>query len=361
MSDLFDDAARSYDAVLVVSFGGPEGPDDVLPFLDRVLAGRPVPPQAKAQIAERYLKRDGISPINGQTRNLILALKAELKARGRTLPIYWGNRNWKPFLAGAVQRMADDGVRRAAAHVTSLFSCYSGCRQYRENLHEACAGVAGAPVIDKLRSGYNHPGFIAAMAERVSAARDEAEEGAALIFTAHSLPLAMAEASDYQAQLAEACRLVAGRAGAGDWSLAFQSRNVRGSDPWLSPTVEEALEMQRDAGQRSAVVAPIGFVCDHMEVIEDLDIDARAAADALGMTMVRAQTVGTHPAYIGMIADLLAERQTAAPQRPALGTRGPAPDRCRPGCCLSGRPGTPKPALCGAESGGGDSAEFAEP
>lgn len=350
MTGLFDDAARSYDALLVVSFGGPEGPDDVAPFLDRVLAGRPIPPQARARIAERYLRRGGVSPINGQTRDLIRTLEGELAARGRALPIYWGNRNWHPFLADAVRRMAADGVRRAAAHVTSVFSCYSGCRQYRENLHDACAAVADAPAIDKLRSGYNHPGFIAAMADRVAAARTAAPRDAALIFTAHSLPQAMAAASDYQAQLAESCALVAEHAGAGDWSLTFQSRNVRGRDPWLSPTVEEALEMQRDAGRRSAVVAPIGFVCDHMEVIEDLDIDARAAADALGMAMVRAQTVGTHPAYVGMIADLLAERQAAAPHRPTLGTRGPAPDRCRPNCCLSGRPGAPRPALCGAGS-----------
>jgi len=343
----FDDEARAYDAILVVSFGGPEGPDEVMPFLDRIFAGRPVPPPVKARIAERYAWFGGVSPINAHTREFIAALEARLAAKGPRLPVYWGNRNSAPFLADAMRRMASDGIKTAVAFVTSMFSSYSGCRQYREDLFRAAGEAEDAPRIDKLRVAYNHPGFIAAMADRVREARAIAPEGAALLFTAHSLPVAMAAQADYEAQLDEACGLVAKRLGDHHWRLAFQSNNARTGDPWLTPTVEEALASIAALGSSSVVIVPIGFVCDHMEVVMDLDVEARACAEGLGLGYFRARTVGTHPAYVDMVRQLIVERMSANPQRPCLGQRGPNPDYCAPDCCLSGRLGAALPTLGG--------------
>ena len=343
----FDDEARDYDAVLVVSFGGPEGPDEVMPFLDRVLAGRPVPPPVKARIAERYARFGGVSPINAHTREFIAALEARLAAKGPRLPVYWGNRNSAPLLVDAMRRMAGDGVKNAIAFVTSMFSSYSGCRQYREDLYRAAEQAAGAPRIDKLRVAYNHPGFMAAVADRVREAQAIAPNGAALLFTAHSLPVTMAARADYEAQLDEACALVAKCVGDDHWRLAFQSNNARSGDPWLTPTLEDALASIAASGRSSVVVAPIGFVCDHMEVVLDLDVEARACAESLGLAYYRAPTVGTHPAYVDMVRQLVVERMSANPERPCLGRRGPNPDYCAPECCLSGRPGEALPTLCG--------------
>lgn len=341
--------AGDYDALLVVSFGGPEGPDEVLPFLDRVLAGRPLPPPVKQRIAGRYQRFGGVSPINSENRRFIAALEDELHRHDMHLPVYWGNRNWHPLLGDTVRRMAGDGVQRALVYITSLFACYSGCRQYRENLYEAAHGIPGAPQLDKLRLGYNHPRFIAAMAERVAAAHRHAGADAAVVFTAHSVPQAMAAASDYEAQLAEACSLVAAALDAPHWQLAFQSNNARTGEPWLRPTVEDALESVRDAGRKAVVVAPIGFVCAHMEVVMDLDIEAREQAEARGLDMVRAATVGTHPDYVAMVRELVAERMAAGSVRPCLGSRGAAPDRCAANCCLPGKPTPLRPALCGSD------------
>ena len=349
---LFDNEPRDYNAVLVVSFGGPEGPDDLMPFLDNVLAGLRVPPPVKARIAQRYHRFGGISPINAHTREFIAALEGQLAASGPRLPVYWGNRNWHPMLGDTMARMAADGVGRAIAYVTSTFSSYSGCRKYREDLHAAVDGLDGAPHIDKLRIGYNHPGFIAAMADRLQEAfaRVPGEEARpALLFTAHSLPLSMARACDYQAQLREACALSAEAVGAGEWELVYQSQNASYGETWLGPDIGEALEFVRAAGHTDVVVAPIGFVCDHMEVMLDLDVEAAEKADALGLNMVRAGTVGVHPSYVGMVRELILERMTANPDRPALGARGPNHDYCPADCCLSGRPGEPRGALCGAE------------
>ena len=349
---LFDNEPRNYDAVLIVSFGGPEGPDDVLPFLDNVLAGLRVPPPVKARIAKRYHRFDGVSPINAHTREFIAALEGQLATSGPSLPVYWGNRNWHPMLGDAMARMAADGVGRAIAYVTSTFSSYSGCRKYREDLHAAVDCLGGAPHIDKLRIGYNHPGFIEAMADRLQEAfaRVPSEKARpALLFTAHSLPISMARACDYQAQLREACALSAEAVGAGEWELAYQSQNASYGEPWLGPDIGEALESVRAAGHADVVVAPIGFVCDHMEVVLDLDVEAAEKADALSLNMVRAGTVGAHPAYVGMVRELIVERMTANPDRPALGARGPNHDYCPADCCLSGRPGQPRGALCGAE------------
>ena len=266
--------------------------------------------------------------------------------------MYWGNRNWHPMLGDTMARMAADGVRHAIAYATSTFSSYSGCRKYREDLYAAVDGLDGAPQIDKLRIGYNHPGFITAMAERLRDAfarvQDEGERPA-LLFTAHSLPLSMAHACDYRAQLREACTLSAETAGAGEWELVYQSQNASYGEPWLGPDIGEALESVRAAGHTVVVVAPIGFVCDHMEVVLDLDVEAAEKANALGLDMVRAGTVGAHPAYVNMVRDLIVERTTANPDRPALGASGPNHDYCPVDCCLSGRPGEPRAALCGAE------------
>ena len=349
---LFDNTPRNYDAVLIVSFGGPEGPDDVMPFLENVLAGLRVPPPVKARIAQRYHRFGGVSPINAHTREFIAALERELAASGPGLPVYWGNRNWHPMLGDTLARMTDDGIGRAIAYVTSTFSSYSGCRKYREDLHGAVDGLDGAPHIDKLRVGYNHPGFIEAMADRLRdalARLPATEPQPALLFTAHSLPLSMAGACDYVAQLQEACALTAEMAGAGEWQLVYQSQNASYGEPWLGPDIAEALESAHASGHTDVVVAPIGFVCDHMEVVLDLDVEAAEKADELGLNMVRAGTVGTHPAYVRMVRDLIVERMSADPQRPALGDRGPNHDFCPADCCLSGRPGAPRGALCGAE------------
>ena len=343
----FDEAARDYDAILVVSFGGPEGPDEVMPFLDRVFAGRPVPPPVKARIAERYARFGGVSPINAHTREFIAALEARLAAKGPRLPVYWGNRNSAPLLGDAMRRMARDGIGNAVAFVTSMFSSYSGCRQYREDLFRAAEEADAAPRLDKLRVAYNHPGFIAAMADRVREAQAIAPEGAALLFTAHSLPVGMAARADYEAQLDEACGLVAQRVGEDRWRLAFQSNNARTGDPWLTPTVDEALAAIAASGRSSVVVVPIGFVCDHMEVVMDLDVEARACAERLGLHYFRAHTVGTHPSYVDMVRQLVVERMSANPQRPCLGRRGPNPDFCAHDCCLSGRPGAALPTVGG--------------
>jgi ferrochelatase len=347
--------ARDYDALLVVSFGGPEGPDDVLPFLDNVFKGLRVSPETKTHIAKRYEQFGGVSPINEHTRALIKALQHELDAHGPALPIYWGNRNWHPLLPDTMAQMAKAGVQRALAFVTSTFSSYSGCRKYREDLFEAASAIPNGPEIDKLRFGFNHPGFVAAMADRVAAAIDTLpaaeRDGALLLFTAHSLPESMARSSPYLAQLEASCRLVADALEQPRWRLVYQSNNASyGREPWLGPDISDALREAKAEGATAAVVAPIGFICDHMEVVIDLDIEAAATASELGLHMARAATVGTHPAYVAMIRELIVERVSPGSPRRALGALGPSHDLCPVDCCLSGRPGPAKPALCGADS-----------
>jgi ferrochelatase len=326
------------DAFLLVSFGGPEKPEDVLPFLERVTRGRQVPRARLLEVAEHYYHFGGVSPINEQNRRLLEAIRAELTAHGLALPLYWGNRNWHPLLEDTVRRMAGDGIRRALAFVTSGFGSYAACRQYREDIERAIAAVGpGAPRIDKLRLFYNHPGFVEAVAEHARAALAalpaDRQATAHLAFTAHSIPRSMAEASDYVAQLREAAALVAARLG-GDhpWQLVYQSRSGPPSVPWLEPDIGDHLAALREGGVTDVVVIPIGFVSDHVEVKYDLDTEAAARARALGLRFVRAGTPGTHPAFVAMIRELVLERIAAAPRR-ALGARGPAPDVCPPGCC----------------------------
>ncbi len=336
--------SAGYDALLVVSFGGPEGPDDVVPFLENVARGRRVPRERLREAAAHYERFGGVSPLPVQCRALVAALEAELDRHGPRLPVYWGNRNWHPMLADTVRRMAEDGVRRALAFVTSPYAGYSGCRQYLEDIASARAAVGErAPAVDKLRLFYNHPGFVEPLVERAAAALSrvphERRSAARLVFTAHSIPRALAATCDYEAQLLETARLVAIPLGRTDWSMAYQSRSGLPSHPWLDPDVVDHLRALAAGGARDVVIVPIGFVAENMEVRYDLDVEAKGRALELGLDMVRAETVGTHPRFVRMIRELVQERRSGEPARPHVGTRGPAPDVCPPGCCPTGRGG----------------------
>lgn len=340
---LFQEEARRYDAVLIVSYGGPEGPEDVVPFLENATRGRPVPRERLLEVAEHYRHFGGVSPINAQNRELMAALRGELSAHGLVLPIYLGNRNWHPFLVDTVRRMRDDGVRRAIALVTSAFSCYSGCRQYREDVERALAAIGPeAPQVDKLRVFFNHPGFIAGNAAQLAAALDrvpaERRAAARIVFTAHSIPQAMARPSAYERQLREASRLVAEAAGVLSWDLVYQSRSGPPQVPWLEPDICDHLETLAGRSVRDVVIQPIGFLSDHMEVLYDLDTEARRKAEDLGLTLVRAGTPGTATAFVSMLRELIQERMAERPERRALGTLGPSHDVCPLDCCPDGRP-----------------------
>ncbi|TWT77006.1 Ferrochelatase [Posidoniimonas polymericola] len=331
--------AAEYDAIIVVSFGGPEGPDDVLPFLENVLRGKNVPRERMMEVAKHYQSFGGVSPINDQNRQLIAALEAELAERGPHLPVYWGNRNWRPLLPDTLRQMADDGVKRAAAFFTSAFSSYSGCRQYRENIAVAQEQVGpAAPAIDKLRMFYNHPAFVGVNARHVRAALDaipaERRERALVLFSAHSIPMSMAENCRYEKQLTEASRLVAEEVGHANYRMVYQSRSGPPQQPWLEPDVCDVIEqVHNEGGVEDVVVLPIGFVSDHMEVIYDLDTEAQQLCERLGIGFQRAATVGTHPEFVAMIRDLVVERMTDSAVRPALGELGPSHDVCPVDCC----------------------------
>jgi protoporphyrin/coproporphyrin ferrochelatase len=335
-----------YDAFLLVSFGGPEGPGDVMPFLENVTRGRGVPRERLAAVAHHYEAFGGVSPINQQCRDLLTAIGKDFAANGMDLPLYWGNRNWQPFLADTVARMAGDGVRSAIAFVTSGYGSYSSCRQYLDDIEQARAQAGPrAPRIDKIRHFFNHAGFIEPFADATLAAIGSLPAGAAgearLVFTAHSVPRAMAAASGptggrYEAQLMEASRLVAGLVEEREgrprpWRLVYQSRSGPPSVPWLEPDVRDHLaELARD-GAPAAVLVPVGFVSDHIEVKYDLDVEAADTARRLGIALARAATPGTHPRFVSMITELVAERG-GGPRR-ALGSFPPAEDFCHNGCC----------------------------
>ena len=326
-----------YDSVLVLSFGGPEKHDDVLPFLENVLRGKNVPRERMLEVAEHYYHFDGKSPINDQNRELIGALKAELALHGPDLPIYWGNRNWHPMLVETLRQMQADGRKSALAYVTSAFSSFSGCRQYREDVQRAQAEIGpGAPHVDKIRVFYNHPAFIATNAESVQAAFDELPEAgrpaAKLLFTAHSVPMFMAESSDYLKQLRETCRLVGLETGRTDWELVYQSRSGAPGQPWLEPDVNDRIRELYAEGMRDLVLSPIGFVSCHMEVLYDLDTESRELCDQLGIRMVRAKTPNAHPLFVSMIRELVAERMGLTERR-AIGQFGPNHDVCPMNCC----------------------------
>ncbi len=382
-------APSPFDAVLLVSFGGPEGPDDVLPFLENVVCGKSVPRWRLLEVARHYELFGGVSPLNSQNRALLAALVGELNEHGPRLPVYWGNRHWHPLLADAIRQMAGDGVRHALALVTSAYGSSAGCRQYVEAIARARAEVGPtAPQIDKLRLFFNHPGFIEAMAERVAAALSElpadARPRARLLFSAHSIPTASAERSPYLGQLRETCRLVAdllrgeGRKASGEeqtgssdssessidaqsnrptdrdfaalsqkhelpvkhshrikWDLVFQSRSGPPKQPWLEPDIRDHIRMLHGEGDVGPlVVVPVGFLAENMEVVYDLDVEVRELCDELGIKMVRAPVVGNQPRFVRMIRELIVERVDPSAPRLALGSFGPWPDRCPVDCCM---------------------------
>jgi ferrochelatase len=329
----------SYDAILVVSFGGPESREDVIPFLENVLRGKNIPRERLLAVAEHYYHFDGKSPINQQTRDLIAALKNELAQHGPQLPVYWGNRNWHPMLADTLTQMKKDGIQHALAFVTSAYSSYSGCRQYRENIARAQGEVgAGAPEIDKLRAFFNHPSFIDATEDRLREALQQipaiARKNIQVVYIAHSIPQSMANSSDYVRQLEEVKKLVSARLGVTNDALVYQSRSGAPSQPWLEPDILDHLRDVKTRNLASAVVlAPISFISDHMEVLYDLDIEARQLCDSLSLPMARANTVGVHPKFISMIRELIEERTNPGTERRALGSLGPRHDVCAQDCC----------------------------
>jgi len=328
----------NYDALLVVSFGGPEKHEDVIPFLENVLRGRNVPRERMLAVAEHYYHFDGKSPINQQTRDLIAAIKNELHQHGPDLPVYWGNRNWHPMLADTLRQMKQDGIQRALAFVTSAYSSYSGCRQYREDIARAQAEVgAGAPHIDKIRVFFNHPGFLEATEDRLKEALvqipESARDNVQVVYVAHSIPMSMANTSDYVKQLEEVKRLNSAAIGVTNDVLVYQSRSGAPGQPWLEPDILDHLREVKDKQLASAVViAPISFISDHMEVLYDLDIEAKQLCDELSLPMARAKTVGVHPTFIAMIRELILER-TAGAERRSWGSLGPREDICADNCC----------------------------
>jgi ferrochelatase len=360
----------AHDAILLLSFGGPEGPDDVMPFLENVTRGRGVPRERLEEVAEQYLQFGGRSPINDQNEALLEALRAELDRRGHQLPLYWGNRNWAPYVEDTLARITEAGHRRVLAVTTSAYSSYSACRQYHDDIARAVAAVRDAggdpPQVDKVRPYWNHPGFVLTMVERVHAALEAMSPAdrnrARLVFTAHSVPLSMAETSDYQAQLLDEATMIVERAAAPrtgtartdrpadedrGWDLVYQSRSGPPQVPWLEPDIVDHLHALHERGDDVVVVVPIGFTSDHMEVVYDLDTQAAAAAAELGMTMVRAGTVGTHPLFVRGLVDVLDEHLLGRLPA-ALGALGPRVNPCRPGCCPAparpaGRPATARP------------------
>jgi protoporphyrin/coproporphyrin ferrochelatase len=343
--------ADEYDAIVVVGFGGPERLEDVLPFLENVTRGRNIARERLLEVAEHYHHFGGVSPINAQVRALIAALRLELDRHEIRLPICWGNRNWHPLLADTVAEMTAAGIKRALAVVLAAYSSYSSCRQYREDIERARAVVgSGAPRVDKLRVFYNHPEFILANSDRVRAAiesfAEDRRDSAQFAFTAHSIPVSMASNCDYESQLHETCRLVAEEVGIVPerWTLVYQSRSGRPGDRWLEPDILDHLRALQGRGVTDVVIHPIGFLSDHMEVLYDLDEEARHRCDAVGLSMVRSQTVGTHPRFVSMLRELIAERieQPRIVTPRAAGMYGPSHDVCPETCCLpSVRPDKP--------------------
>lgn len=363
-----------YDALLLLSFGGPEGPDDVVPFLENVTRGRGIPKERLKEVGQHYFLFGGVSPINEQNRVLLRALREDFAENGLELPVYWGNRNWAPYLTDTLREMTKDGRRRVAVLATSAYASYSGCRQYRENLADALATLADEglrpPRVDKLRHYFNHPGFVRPMTESVLASLADLPEdvraGAHLAFTTHSVPLTAADTSGpvddhgeggaYVAQHLDVARLIADTVTEETgvehpWRLVYQSRSGAPHIPWLEPDICDHLETVHAAGAPAVVMVPIGFVSDHMEVLYDLDTEATAKAAELGLPVRRSATVGADGRFVAAVRDLLLERAATerghAVERCALGTLGPSHDLCPVGCCPAR---TPRPAAAGADS-----------
>ncbi len=353
------DLLEPYDALLLVSFGGPEGPDDVLPFLNNVTRGRGIPPERLAEVAEHYHAVGGRSPINDQCRDFLDAVRTDLGDAGLEIGVYWGNRNWDPYLTDTLRQMSHDGVRRAAAFVTSAYASYSGCRQYRENLYDAAEMLGSAPRIDKLRHYYNHPGFVEAMADSTRQALGDIgaadQEVVRLLFVTHSIPTAMANSSgpnggayvDQHRCVAdlvtrEVARVTGSRL---DWDLVYCSRSGSPQTPWLEPDVNDHLTALVNCGTTAVVVVPIGFVSDHMEVVFDLDTEAAQTAADLGLRFARAATAGVHPSFVAGVRDLLLERACVERGEPfhraTVGETVAAWDLCGKDCCPNPRGGRP--------------------
>jgi ferrochelatase len=340
---------QPYEALLLVSFGGPEHPDDVIPFLENVTSGRGIPRERLAEVGEHYQLFGGKSPINDLNRELLDAIHKDFADRAIDLPVYWGNRNWDPYLRAAAREMAADGITRAASFVTSAYSSYSGCRQYREDLYDATTGLNIE--LDRLRHYFNHPGFVGPFIEATGAALEAAPDGTHVVFVTHSIPHGMNNASGgpdqqaYERQHQSVAQLVATEAGAEAWSLAYCSRSGSPHVPWLEPDINDHLEMLAEDGVTSVIAVPIGFISDHMEVIYDLDTEAMATAKRLDMRFDRVDTPGAHPSFVTMIGDLLVERAGAergeAPDRIALGEFPASHDRCPIDCCLNARVSLP--------------------
>ena len=350
------------DVLMVVSFGGPEGPDDVVPFLENVTRGRGIPRERLVEVGAHYTHFGGVSPINALNRDLVAAIRAELAARELDIPVIWGNRNWSPYLPEAFAEARELGATRIFVFLTSAYSSYSGCRQYRENLHDALDQVQGdlagqrdsawTPEVHKLRAYFNHPGFIAPFVDATRASLAKVPEGSRLVFTTHSIPTADADRCDYVAQHLDVATTVAEGVGqAANWDLVYQSRSGAPHVPWLEPDVGDHLAALREAGQPGAVMVPIGFVSDHMEVIWDLDTVAAEVAREVGLPIARAATPGPDPRFAAMAVDLLLEARSglADPDvaRPVVGGLGPRVVPCAAGCCPN--PRGPRPALCGSD------------
>lgn len=328
-----------YDGLLLATFGGPERPEDVMPFLEEVARRKGLPTSRVEEAARKYDYLGGVSPLNSQSRALLAALAEQLRACGLALALYWGNLFAQPSLDDAVQQMAEDGVRRALVFVPVAFGSYQGCRAYRDDL-ERCRQQLGAqaPALEKLRLFYNHPGFVEAAADRLRAAAEQLpvgrRGGARLVFTAHSLPRVAAQRSPYENQLRESCGLVAAQAGWEEWDLAYQSSPPGVGQEWLGPEIGAHLIGLARAGRtRDVILMPIGFVCENMEVIYDLDVEVAALCEQLGLGLARVPTIGCHPRFVEMIVELARERIDPAQQRRALGTHGPWPDQCPADCC----------------------------
>ncbi len=330
--------AQTYDAVLFLSFGGSEGMNDVMSFLENVLRGKNVPRERMEQVALHYELFGGVSPINEQNRKLIATLKELFEKENFKLPIYWGNRNWHPLLTDTMHEMKRDKIKRALAFVTSAYSSYSGCRQYLDDIERARNDIGqDAPQVDKIRVYYNHEGFIKPNIENVKKALEqipqERRNDAEIAFTAHSIPSAMAVTCDYQAQLEEACQLVAESLNHKNYRLVFQSRSGPPQQSWLEPDICDYLQELKERGVEDVIVHPIGFISDHLEVVYDLDTQAKSLAQEIGLNMIRSATVGTHSCFVQMIYELIQERITENPERNFLGTRGICPDICADNCC----------------------------
>ncbi len=365
-----DPTVPGWDAVLLAGFGGPEGPDDVMPFLRNVTRGRGIPEERLVEVSHHYLALGGVSPINDQNRALRDALTAELAARGIDLPVLWGNRNWNPFVADVITAAHAAGQDRLLGLATSASSSYAGCRQYREDCGKAllATGLVGEMRIDKIRHYYNHPGFLApftdgtesAVRAALAAGLDPAD--LEIVFTTHSIPDAMALSAgpagtpppgNYVSQHLAACGVVVGElTDRGlppvSWQLAYQSRSGPPQMPWLEPDINDVIDGLAAAGRRGVVVVPIGFISDHVEVVWDLDNEAKETAEKHGLFFARVPTPGVDPRFVSALVDLIAERLDPSLPKVAVTEAGPSPDRCGVQCCRNLR--GPQPTTAAEDS-----------